>query len=140
MRDTRISDCRFLKLKNFSDIKGRLDVIEGIQDMNHEIINFKRTYILREFNKSKVRGVHGHRNLYQLFLTFNGSFTLNIFDGYESKDIFLSDGSAFLIVPGIWRELSNFSLEPIIFVMASELYDPLDYIHDIKTFEDYKRN
>ena len=137
MKDTRISDCNFKTLQNFSDFKGNLDVIEGIKGITNEILQFNRAYILRDF-KDHIRGVHAHKNLYQLFLTLNGQFTLKIYDGSESKEIILEDNSAFLVVPGIWRELKDFSNETIIVVLASELYDPDDYIHEIDEFEAYK--
>jgi dTDP-4-dehydrorhamnose 3,5-epimerase-like enzyme len=139
LKSTRISNCHNLSFSRFIDSKGRLDVIEGIKGINNETIKFNRTYILRDF-KNKTRGVHAHKNLYQLFLTFNGKFTLKIFDGFENEEVTLDDGSAFLVVPGIWRELNNFSNKPIIVVLASELYDPDDYIHDLHEFESYKKN
>ena len=139
MKNTRISDCNFKTLQNFSDFKGNLNVIEGIKGITNEILQFNRAYILRDF-KDQIRGVHAHKNLYQLFLTLNGEFTLKIYDGYESKEIRLEDGSAFLVVPGIWRELNDFSNKPIIVVMASELYDPNDYIHLLEEFKSYKNN
>ena len=137
MEKTRIADCNFQLLKNFNDFKGGLDVIEGIKGINNEILQFNRAYILRNFT-DHIRGVHAHKNLYQLFLTFNGKFTLKIYDGFISKEIKLKDNSAFLVVPGIWRELKDFSNETIIVVLASELYDPHDYIHDIEEFRSYK--
>ncbi len=139
MKKTRISQCKKLTFEKFIDPKGRLDVIEGIKGLNNEMLKFNRTYILRDF-KDQIRGVHAHKNLYQLFLTFNGEFTLKVYDGFESKEIRLEDSSAFLVVPGIWRELNDFSNKPIIVVMASELYDPNDYIHVLEEFESYKNN
>jgi hypothetical protein len=34
------------------------------------------------------------------------------------------------VVPGIWREIINFSSGAICLVLASEKYDPADYIRD----------
>ncbi len=140
MKQTRICNCSELKLKSFIDQKGRLDVIENIKDLNNQTLNFKRCYILRDFNQEEIRGVHAHKALYQVFLTLNGSFNLNLFDGYKSKNFNLKDGSVFFIVPGIWRQLSNFSNNTIIVVLASELYDENDYIYNRKIFEEYKKN
>ena len=139
MKGSRISDCNNLAFNRFVDSKGRLDVIEGIKDLNNEILKFKRAYILREF-KNEIRGVHAHKNLYQLFLIFNGQFTMKIYDGFDTKEIQLKDSDAFIVVPGIWRELNNFSNNTIIVVLASELYDQNDYIHDLKEFDYYKKN
>mgnify|MGYP001172292155 FL=1 len=140
MQKTRISDCYGLNLKSFIDHKGRLDVIEDIKDLNNQTLNFKRCYILRDFNQEQIRGVHAHKNLYQVFLTFHGSFNINLFDGFESNNITLKDGSGFLVVPGIWRELSCFAKNTIIVVMASDLYDVKDYIYCKNKFIDYKKN
>ena len=35
-----------------------------------------------------------------------------------------------IIVPGIWREIVNFSSGAICLVLASDKYDSTDYIHD----------
>ena len=139
MKFSRISDCNILPFNKIIDSKGRLDVIEGIKGLNNDILHFNRAYVLRDF-KDKIRGVHAHKNLYQLFLTFNGQFSIKVYDGFNSKEIILHDGSAFLVVPGIWRELNNFTNKTIIVVMASALYNANDYIHDLKEFNSYKRN
>ena len=96
MKQTRISDCHELNLKKIIDIRGRLDIIEDIKDLNNHTLNFKRCYILRDFNKEN-RGVHAHKKLYQVLLTLNGSFNINLFDGFESINHILKDGSAFRI-------------------------------------------
>jgi len=38
------------------------------------------------------------------------------------------------IIPGIWRELLNFSSGAICLVLASQKYDENDYIRDYKDF------
>ena len=139
MEKTRISDCYELYPNEFIDHKGKLGVLEGIKDFDNNLINFKRCYFLRDFKKEQLRGVHAHKKLYQIFIVFNGSGKINIFDGFNSKDIKLKDGSAFLIVPGIWRELIDFEEESIVVVLASELYDTYDYIYEKNNFIEYKK-
>lgn len=140
MEKTRISDCYELFPNQFLDHKGKLEVLEGIKSLENSLINFKRCYVLRDFRKGQSRGVHAHKKLYQIFMVFNGGGKINIFDGFNSKDIYLNDGSAFLIVPGIWRELIDFKEESIVVVLASELYDTFDYIYEKKSFIKYKKN
>lgn len=43
------------------------------------------------------------------------------------------------IVPGIWRELEDFSSGSVCLVLASEKYEEDDYIRDYKEFLSYKR-
>lgn len=138
MKNTKISDCSLIKLEEFCDNKGKLQVIENIKDINGNLINFPRCYFLSNFKKNHKRGIHAHKKLYQILLIFNGQCIINIFDGKNSKNINLKQGSGLIIVPGIWRELSNFSDNALIVVMASELYDKNDYIFRKLDFIKYK--
>jgi hypothetical protein len=45
-----------------------------------------------------------------------------------------------VIVPGIWRELTNFSSGSVCLVLASMEYDELDYIRDYNNYLNYKGN
>lgn len=42
------------------------------------------------------------------------------------------------IIPGIWRDISNFSSGSICLVLASELYDEKDYIRSYEDFLEIK--
>jgi hypothetical protein len=44
-----------------------------------------------------------------------------------------------LIVPGIWRELSDFSSGSVCLVLASMKYAASDYIRDYQEFLSYKK-
>ena len=44
-----------------------------------------------------------------------------------------------LIVPGIWRELDDFSSGSVCLVLASHVYDESDYIRDFQEFINYKK-
>ena len=44
----------------------------------------------------------------------------------------------FLLVPGIWRDLDDFSSGSVLLCMASEHYDEKDYIRDYEDFVKYK--
>ena len=44
---------------------------------------------------------------------------------------------AIIIRPGIWREMSEFSADCVLLVLASETYDESDYIRDYQTFKNF---
>ena len=44
-----------------------------------------------------------------------------------------------LIVPGIWRDLDDFSSGAVLLCLASEHYDAEDYIRDYDDFLTYKK-
>jgi hypothetical protein len=45
-----------------------------------------------------------------------------------------------MVVPGIWRELFEFSSGAICLVLASNKYDAADYIRDYNEFSIFKKN
>jgi hypothetical protein len=44
-----------------------------------------------------------------------------------------------LVVPGIWRELNNFSSGSVCLVLASHAYDAEDYIREYKDYVEFKK-
>ena len=85
------------------------------------------------------RGGHAHKNLYQFLIPLSGSFDVILKDGKNTKTITLNKpDKGLLIVPGIWRELENFSSGSVCLVLASEEYDEADYIYDFKDFTTMK--
>lgn len=138
MKNTRIDNCKFIKLEEFIDSKGTLQVIENIKDLKGNLVNFPRCYFLSNFQENQRRGIHAHKKLYQFFLIFNGRCKIKINDGQNEDILKLKQGSGLLIVPGIWRELYDFSSNSLIVVLASELYDIEDYIFEKDEFLKYK--
>ena len=44
-----------------------------------------------------------------------------------------------VVEPGHWRVLRNFAPHSLVLVMASDDYDPDDYIHDYEEFRSWKQ-
>ena len=118
----------YLKLASFLDLRGTLDVLELDFDVN-------RFYILKSISLGTIRGNHAHKSLKQIFLSASGSFTINLTDGVREYCFLMKDGGdALFVPPGYWRTLNDFSVDAKCFVLASELYNPDDYIHDYQDF------
>ena len=61
-------------------------------------------------------------------------------DGENTKNFTLNRPNLALhIIPGLWRELDNFSSGSISLVLASNKYDEDDYIRDYNKFLDFKK-
>ena len=87
-----------------------------------------------------MRGGHAHKGLQQLIVAASGSFDVVLFDGHVKRTITLNRPHHCLyVVPGIWREIVNFSSGSICLVLASELYDENDYIRDYEYYINYKK-
>ena len=85
------------------------------------------------------RGGHAHRALKQLIVAAGGSFSVTLDDGNVKRTVMLNRPyQGLLVVPGIWRTLQDFSSGAVCMVLASELYDPEDYIEEYVDFLAYK--
>lgn len=138
MRTTRIEDCKIIDLRKIHDVRGNLTPIEGGQDLPFDI---KRIYYLYDVPSGESRGAHAHKELQQLIIAANGSFTITLDDGYNKKSFTLNRPyQGLYVVPGIWRDLDDFSSGAVLLCLASEHYKAEDYIRDYGEFLAYKNN
>jgi len=132
MNYTTIDDCKIIELDKHHKIKGNITVIENNKTVPFDV---KRIYYLYDVPGGEARGGHAHRNLYQLIVAASGSFNVVLNDGKNTKTITLNRPyQGLFIVPGIWRELDNFSSGSVCLVLASEKYDENDYVRNYNEF------
>jgi WxcM-like, C-terminal. len=136
MKNT-VDDCKLIHLHNHNCADGILT----LSDKTYVPFDIKRIYYLYDIPQNSNRGAHAHKNLYQLILAAAGSFTIELDDGNKKKQFNLSRPSqGLIIVPSIWRNLTDFSSDAIALVLASEYYMETDYIRNYNEFLEYKRN
>ena len=135
-KHSTIEDCKIIDLRKISDPRGNLTPIEGGADVPFDI---KRVYYLYDVPGGESREAHAHRELQQLIIAANGSFSITL-DDAKNKKTFILNRSYYglLIVPGIWRDLDDFSSGAVLPCLASEHYDAADYIRDYNEFRAYK--
>ncbi|UTC82373.1 sugar 3,4-ketoisomerase [Treponema denticola] len=118
------------------------DFTNNITHLNHKStvpFEVKRIYYLYGVPENQERGAHAHKELLQVLIPAAGSFTVELDDGKNKKTIFLNSPSkGLLIVPGIWRNLTDFSFGSIALVLASEYYTEDDYIRSYDKFLKYR--
>jgi dTDP-4-dehydrorhamnose 3,5-epimerase-like enzyme len=132
---SRISDIQHIEIPKIKDARGNLAVIEK------DCIPFsiKRVYYLYDVPSDAFRGGHAHKTLYQFLIPLSGSFTIRVKDSEKEHLITLNKpDKGLLIVPGIWREIENFSSGSVCLVLASEEFDETDYIRDFEEFLTFK--
>lgn len=133
-----INDCCIIELNKIHNRSGNITVIEGNSDIQFDI---RRIYYLYDIPGGAERGGHAHKELYQLIVSTSGCFDVLLDDGKNRKVVQLNRPYyGLFIVPGIWRELLNFSSGAICLVMASHKYNADDYIRDFNDFKLFKRN
>ena len=106
-----------------------------IQNGDRQPFDIKRVYYLYDVPGGSERGGHSHKALFQLIVAASGSFDVILDDGRNRKIIQLNRPYfGLLIVPGIWREIVNFSSGAICLVLASEKYKEDDYVRSYSDF------
>jgi hypothetical protein len=132
MRTSKISDCKLLDLPKIHAETGDITSINNLKLIPFET---KRVYYLYDVPNRADRGAHSHKELYQLVVAVSGSFDIELFDGFAKVKYTLNQpDQGLLIVPGIWRNLNNFSGGGICLVLASHEYDEKDYIRVLDDF------
>ena len=135
MKHTTVHECRIVDIRKYTDNRGYLSVIEGGDDIPFEI---KRIYYLYMVPEA-ARGAHAHKQLQQLLVATSGSVDITLDDGKEKKTFHLDrPWKGLLVVPGLWRDLDNFSGGTVLLCLASEHYEAEDYIRDYNEFLEYK--
>lgn len=137
MRTTTIYDCSIIEIDKHHHDKGNISVVENGNTVHFDI---KRIYYLYDVPGGESRGGHAHKDLYQFMVAASGSFDVILDDGILKRTVSLNRPyRGLLIVPGIWRELENFSSGSVCLVLASLRYSENDYIRDYEHFKGYKR-
>lgn len=95
----------------------------------------KRVYFLYTDLPSAQRGNHAHTRLHQVIVCLSGSVTVELDDGRVTESVRLESPNVALTVgPLVWRQLHTFDAGTICAVLASEPYDPDDYLHTYGDF------
>ena len=133
---TTVYGCSVIELKKNHRGKGNLTVVQNNIEVPFEV---KRCYYLYDVPGGEERGGHAHKELHQLIVAASGSFDVILNDGNIKRTISLNRPYyGLLVVPGIWRELNNFSSGSVCLVLASEVYKQEDYIRSYNDFLEWK--
>lgn len=131
-----IYSCNVLELSRIHNPSGNITIVQSDSVLPFRI---KRVYYLYDVPGGSDRGGHAHKALKQLIVAASGSFDVILDDGGMKKTVHLNRPNyGLLIVPGIWREIINFSSGAICLVLASEKYNPSDYIRNYSEFRKLK--
>jgi UDP-2-acetamido-3-amino-2,3-dideoxy-glucuronate N-acetyltransferase len=128
----RVTAVQLLRLPRFADLRGRLTVGDIADSLPFVP---RRFFIVNEVPSKEVRGEHAHRACHQLLLCVSGSVTVMVDDG-RHRDEYLLDSPhlALHVPPRVWASQYRYSADAAMLVMASDPYDPDDYIRDYAAF------
>jgi len=136
MKQASVYDCQVLPLSKIHNPAGNISIVEGNENVP---FNLRRIYYLYDIPGGESRGGHAHKELYQLIVAASGSFEVLLDDGKNKKIVRLNRPNfGLMVIPGIWRELCEFSSGAICMVLASHKYDESDYIREYNEFVLFK--
>lgn len=136
MRNSSVYDCQVIALTKIHNPAGNITIVEGNKNVPFDL---QRIYYLYDIPGGESRGGHAHKELYQLIIAASGSFEVLLDDGRNKKIVRLNRPNyALMVVPGIWRELFEFSSGAICMVLASHKYSEEDYIRHYQDFINLK--
>ena len=114
------------------DLRGNLTAREVGQGLPFEP---KRYFIVHDVPSKEVRGEHAHRALHQVLVCIRGSVAAVVDDGTRRQEVVLDSPELALHVPPmVWCVQYKYTSDAALLVLASDVYDPDDYIRDYESF------
>ncbi|MDV7140128.1 FdtA/QdtA family cupin domain-containing protein [Maribacter sp. TH_r10] len=137
LKRNTVFDCSVIDISKVHSESGNITVVENNKNIPFAV---ERIYYLYDVPGGETRGGHAHYELEQYIIAASGSFDVIIDDGINRKTVSLNRPNLALhIVPGLWRELNNFSSGSISMVLASHVFEESDYIRDYNSFLEYRK-
>ncbi|MDM1721937.1 MULTISPECIES: sugar 3,4-ketoisomerase [Acinetobacter] len=123
---------KLIPLQTHGDDRGALIALEQDKNIPFPI---KRVYYIFNTKEGVIRGFHAHKELKQVAIAVKGSCRFLLDDGNEKVSILLDNAAQGLLIEScIWREMSDFSEDCVLMVLADNFYNENDYIRDYEEF------
>lgn len=129
-----VESARMLEFTQKGDERGKMVIVEGMQDVPFEI---KRIFYIYGSKRDVIRGKHANRNTEFVLINVSGASKIWVSDGKGNETIYsLSRPHTGIYLPKmIWKEMYDFSDDSVLLCLASEHYDPHEYIRDYDEFK-----
>lgn len=123
----------FIPLQVHGDYRGALISLEREKNIPFDI---RRVYFIFDTKTGVTRGYHAHLKLKQVAIAVKGSCRFILDDGNERVSVMLDNPTQGLLINSfIWREMTDFSDDCVLMVLADMEYEESDYIRDYSTFK-----
>lgn len=131
-RQTSVAGVTLHTLRSVTDMRGSLAVGELDADMPFQA---KRFFMVHGVPSVEVRGEHAHRQCGQFLVAAAGRLHAVADDGLHREEFILDRPDLGLYVPPmVWCTQYRYSPDAVLLVLASDPYDPEDYVRDYDQF------
>jgi len=128
----RVSGVQLLHKPVIKDLRGNLTARELGDGLPFAP---KRYFVVFDVPSKEVRGEHAHRTLHQLLVCLTGSVSIVADDGTHRQEFQLDSPEMGLYIPPmVWAVQYRYTPNAALLVLASDRYDPQEYIRDYDQF------
>lgn len=129
------TEVKLLRFSEKGDKRGRLVVVEGAKDIPFEI---QRVFYIYGSDPEVVRGKHANRRSEFVLINVAGTSKVRVIDRSGNEMIIsLNHPHTGIYLPAmVWKDMYDFSPDSVLLVLASEHYDPDEYI---RNYDDFRK-
>ncbi|HYV88004.1 MAG TPA: FdtA/QdtA family cupin domain-containing protein [Candidatus Polarisedimenticolia bacterium] len=124
---------RLIALQRDASTAGDLIVMQAMADIPFAI---RRVYFIHGIPEWAVRGGHAHRRCHEVVVAAEGAMTVTLEaqDGSQHRFRLAETTTGLYVPPLYWRTVSDYRPASLCLVLASEDYDPTEYLRDRDEF------
>lgn len=124
---------QMLEFTENGDNRGRLVVVEGAKDIPFEIA---RIFYIYDSDADVVRGQHANRKSEFVLINVAGSCKVKVLDGKGNEAVFVLNRphTGIYLPTMVWKDMYDFSKDSVLLCLASQRYDPQEYIRNYDEF------
>lgn len=124
-----MEEAKMLVFEERGDERGHLVIVEGNQDIPFEI---KRVFYIYGSDQDVIRGRHANRRSEFVLINVAGTSKVKVHypNGNECVYALNKPHTGIYLPRMIWKDMYDFSEDSVLLVLASEHYDPDEYIRD----------
>jgi acetyltransferase-like isoleucine patch superfamily enzyme/dTDP-4-dehydrorhamnose 3,5-epimerase-like enzyme len=127
-----VAGARIYQMPLVTDLRGCLSFGEYDRHLPFVV---QRYFIIFNVPTKEVRGEHAHRRLHQFLICVKGACSVVVDDGDARDELLLDRADVGLYVPPmVWTTQYKYSQDAVLLVLASDAYDPDDYIRNYDEF------
>lgn len=126
-------EVKMLEFDERGDERGHLVVVEGCKDIPFDI---KRVFYIYGSDSDVVRGRHANRRSEFVLINVAGISKVKVHypNGNECIYVLNKPHTGIYLPKMVWKDMYDFSKDSVLLVLASEHYDPGEYI---RNFDEY---
>lgn len=129
---SQVKGVRLHMLREVRDARGDLCAAEVGPDVPFPV---RRSFLVYNVPSAETRGEHAHRRCAQFLMAVRGSLRVTVDDGAAREEFTLDRPSLGLYLPPmVWAAQYSYTADGTLLVLASDPYDPADYIREYAQF------